>query len=226
MNNSLKVEIVPIRLYFKMRLGLTAAIFTLAGSILASAFIIVFNTNGKLQPAREDFDFGSIRSAYAAGTNQLFLEVDGMPGSSDNANHKDEIELLWYCFGFSSRSDLRGCNSDEGKNVFDKTDFDGFHFIMADNMATPRLMTAYLGNTTINTVTFSAQRGTTLGAGTDYLVVTLSNVKVTSYFHGSNEDYKIPVVEASLSYSKIHMTYEEDTQTISAGWDFTTNKPI
>lgn len=105
----------------------------------------------------EHFDFSHIQTAEAAGSNALFLKIDGIPGSSAANGHRDEIDLLWYCFGFRQRTDLRACNADEGKNVFDKTDFDGFHFIMEENRASPKLMTAYLNKTTINTAVLSAQ---------------------------------------------------------------------
>jgi len=54
----------------------------------------------------------------------------------------------------------------------------------------------------------------------------LEGVKVSSYFHGSSDDYDVPVVESSLTFSKIRMQYTEDGRSISAGWDFTTNKPL
>jgi type VI secretion system Hcp family effector len=120
---------------------------------------------------------------------------------------------------------MRGCNSEEGKNTFDKTNFDGFHFIMADNKATPKLMAAYLSNSTINTVTFYAQKGT-MYDGRDYLTVTLSDVKLTSYFHASNDKYSVPVVEVSMTFSKIHMEYNDGSAPVTAGWDFKTNTPF
>lgn len=209
-----------------MSLGKTAQVAMLSASIIGAALIIAFGPNNQAINTTDAFDFATIRTAEAAGANALFLKVDGMPGSSSNTNHKDEIELLWYCFGFSSRTDIPGCNADEGKSRFGITDFDGFHFIMGDNKATPKLMTAYLGNSTISTVTFSAQRGTSFSGGTDYLTVTLSDVKVTSYFHASREQYSIPVVEASMTFSKIQMQYSESSQIVKAGWDFTTNTPL
>ena len=213
-----------------MPLGRTASVYVLSASILGAALIIALGPNNQsFRSSSEGFDFATIRSAEAASTNSLFLKVDGMPGSSTNTNHKDEIELLWYCFGFSSRTDSPGCYAAAGRNVFDITDFDGFHFEMADNKATPKLLTAYLSNSTINTVTFSAQSGSLLGGGgggSDYLVVTLSDVKVTSYFHLADEDYRMPIVQSSLSFSKIQMHYKGDGPTVSAGWDFTTHKPL
>jgi type VI protein secretion system component Hcp len=147
-------------------------VFTLAGSILSAVLTASILTN-KVTNVDDNFDLSTIDSAYADSTNSLFLKVDGIPASSTTFGHNDEIELLWYCFGFSSRTDIPGCNSEEGKNNFATSKFDGFHFIMADNKATPGLLFAYLNQTAIKTVTFSAVKGTMLsGLGNDYLVVT------------------------------------------------------
>jgi type VI secretion system Hcp family effector len=189
-----------------------AAISAISASIVTAAMMMLIIPSTR-PSVTDNFDWGSIRSAEAAGTNNLLLRVDGMPGSST-------------VDGFSSRTDIPGCNAHQSTNSFTNTDFDGFHFIMADNKATPKLMTAYLDKTPIKTVTFFAQRGTQFGGASDYLVVTLSNVTLTSYFHASNEEYKIPVVEASLTFDKIHIVYKEGTTDVQAGWDFKANKPF
>jgi type VI protein secretion system component Hcp len=98
---------------------------------------------------------------------------------------------------------------------------------MEDNKATPKLMIAYLNKTAIKTATFYAQKSTGTSGGSDYLIVTMSDVRITSFFHGSNEDYNKPVVEGTMSFSKIQMIYKEGSKEVAkAGWDFKTNKPI
>jgi len=193
----------------------------LVAALTVSIFPISQNGNS------DEIDLSVIRSASADSTNQMFLSIDDIPGSSTNSQHSDEIDLLWYCFGYSSRSDIPGWNSDEGKSRFATNSFDGFHFVMTDSKATPKLLKAYLNQTKIDKVTFSVQRGSSLAVGSDYLTVNLSDVKVTSYFHASNrEDFRMPIVEVSMTYSKIDMTYSEGGETVSEGWDFTTNKPV
>ena len=76
-----------------------------------------------------------------------FLKIDGIPGESQDAKHKDEIQVLSFSFGESQA----GTMAFGGGGGAGKVQMQDFHFMMNVNKASPKLFLncatgAHIGN--------------------------------------------------------------------------------
>ena len=65
-----------------------------------------------------------------------FLKLDGIPGESTDAKHKDEIELMSFAWGVTDAA------SPSGGGSAGRAKFQDFHFTMLVNKASPQLFLA------------------------------------------------------------------------------------
>ena len=67
-----------------------------------------------------------------------FLKIEGIPGESQDAKHKDEIQVLSFSFGESQS----GTMAFGGGGGAGKVQMQDFHFMMNVNKASPKLFLA------------------------------------------------------------------------------------
>jgi type VI secretion system secreted protein Hcp len=154
-----------------------------------------------------------------------FLKIDGIDGESQDAQHKNEIQIESYSFGETQT----GTSANGGGGGAGKVSMQDFHFTMTVNKASPKLFLACANGEHIKKAVLVSRK-----AGKDqqeFLKWTFSDVLVSSFqTGGSNSSAVIPVDQISLNFSKVEIEYKEQKAdgtlagSIKAGWDLKQNK--
>lgn len=156
----------------------------------------------------------------------FFLKIDGIPGESADAKHKDEIDVLSWNWG----ANQTGTMSYGGGGGAGKVNFQDFSFTMRMNKATPKLILACSNGEHIKTAIMVARK-----AGKEqqeYLTYRFYDLLVSSYSSGGAGGDDIPIEQISFNFSKV--TYEYKPQkadgtldgAITAGWDLKKNVKV
>src|SRR2546422_10518761 len=104
-----------------------------------------------------------------------FLKIDGAPGESADAKHKDEIQVLSFSFGESQA----GTMAFGGGGGAGKVHMQDFHFMMNVNKASPKL---FLACATGDHIPKAVLTGRKAGKDQqDYLKVTFTDLLVSSF---------------------------------------------
>ena len=158
-------------------------------------------------------------------TADYFLKVDGIPGESKDAKHKDEIEVLAFSWGVGNAgSASTGGGAGAGKAVFDD-----LLVVARTSKASPLLWLACAKGKHIKSAVLTCRK-----AGKppqEFLTITLSEVLVASYEIDGSDD-EPPLDQVSFSYAKVETQYTPADKTgtpqpaIKAGWDLKTGKEI
>jgi len=141
-----------------------------------------------------------------------FLKIDGIPGESQDAKHKDEIQVLSYNFGESQA----GTMAFGGGGGAGKVQMQDFHFTMNVNKASPKLFLKCATGEHIKKAVLTCRK-----AGKDqhdYMTVTLSDVLVSSYqTSGAAADTSLPMESISLNFAAIEIDYKQQNADGSLG---------
>jgi type VI secretion system secreted protein Hcp len=152
-----------------------------------------------------------------------FLKIDGIPGESADAKHKGEIEVLSWSWGETHES----AASPGGGAGAGKVAMTDLHVSANLSKASPQLLLACAAGTHIKGAVLTGRKAGKAQA--EFLTFSLSDVLVSAYQTGG-ETAEAPLDSISLNFSKIEMTYREQTAKgslgppIRAGWDRKTNK--
>ena len=112
-----------------------------------------------------------------------FLKVDGIPGESADAKHKDEIDVLAFSWGVSQA----GAASSGGGGASGKAAFDDLLVVARTSKASPQLWLACAEGKHIKSAVLTCRRGGK--APVEFLTIVLSDVVVSSYeVDGSDEE--------------------------------------
>jgi len=132
-----------------------------------------------------------------------FLKIDGIPGESPDAKHKDEIQVLSFSFGASQA----GTMAFGGGGGAGKVQMQDFHFMQNANKASPKLFLACATGEHIKSALLTCRK-----AGKDqqeYLKVKFSDLLVSSFqINGDGNANHLPVDSISLNFSKIEWDYK------------------
>ena len=129
-----------------------------------------------------------------------FLKIDGIEGEAQDKTHKNEIHLESFSWGAANV----GSASTGGGMGSGKVKFQDFHFVMATNKASPKLMLACATGEHIKNGILTCRK-----AGKDqqeYLKYTFTDLLISKFFLGGTE--VMPTEEVSINYSKIEMEYK------------------
>jgi type VI secretion system secreted protein Hcp len=156
-----------------------------------------------------------------------FLKLDGVEGESTDSKHKNEIDVMSWSWGETNSGDA----AHRGGMGAGKVSMQDFHFVMQVNKSTPKLMQFCASGETIKKAVLTCRK-----AGKDqqeYLVITLSDMVVSSYQSGGTSGGDtVPVDQISLNFSKIQYEYKEQKPdgslggAIKGGWDVKQNKVV
>jgi type VI secretion system secreted protein Hcp len=157
-----------------------------------------------------------------------FLKIDGIEGESQDGKHSKEIEIVSYSFGANQpASSSVGGGSGIGKvNMHDLT------VVKHLDKSSPRLLVACCTGQHIKSAVLTARKAG--GDQQDYMVVTLSDLIVSSVHNGGNPkgDDGLPTEEIKLNFSKINFEYKEQGAdgslkgTVAGGYDLKANKKV
>jgi type VI secretion system secreted protein Hcp len=132
-----------------------------------------------------------------------FLKIDGVPGESGDAKHKDEIQILSFSFGESQA----GTFAFGGGGGAGKVQMQDFHFMMNVNKASPKLFLMCATGEHIKNATLTARK-----AGKDqqdYLKVSFTDLMVSSFqTNGDAHANALPVDSISLNFAAIEVDYK------------------
>ena len=134
-----------------------------------------------------------------------FLKIDGIPGESQDAKHKEEIQLESWNFGEHNE----GTFSVGGGGGAGKVRMDDFNFTKLVDKAGPKLFLACAQGAHIPNAILTCRK-----AGTEqqeYLKVTFKDILVSSYATSGlgEESALLPTEEISLNFAAIKIEYRE-----------------
>jgi type VI secretion system secreted protein Hcp len=131
----------------------------------------------------------------------IFLAIDGIPGDSDDAQHKNQISI--ESFAFAAR---RPSTRTSGSVRFSSLRLDKVY-----DVSSPRLLSAATSGRHLKTATVTFSTGS--GAGTNILTYKLSDVAVSSYEQGgANPDTKpLGSLEEEIGLSPARVQVTEKT---------------
>jgi len=132
-----------------------------------------------------------------------FLEIDGIKGESEDAKHKDHIQLESWSWGETNHG-TSGHGTGAGAG---KVQMQDFHFVMKVNTASPFLFLACATGEHIKKAILTCRK-----AGKEqqeYLKWTFSDILVSSYqTGGSAHSEVVPVDQISINFSQIEVEYK------------------
>jgi type VI secretion system secreted protein Hcp len=133
-----------------------------------------------------------------------FLKLDGIQGESQDANHKNEIQIMSWSWGGSQVSSVAGT----GGSGAGKADLSDLSFMTYFDSASPKLFKNLCGGTHCATGTLTAVKS---GAnGKAYLTVGLKELFVTSMQVAASSE--VPTVSISFSYNEIKIDYSKQDE--------------
>jgi type VI secretion system secreted protein Hcp len=154
-----------------------------------------------------------------------FLKVDGIPGESADAKHKDEIDVLAFSWGVSqSGGPVPGGGAGAGK-----ADFEDLLVVARTSKASPLLWQACASGQHIKSAVLTCRRGGR--ASIEFLKIALEDVLVASYELDGSDD-EPPLDQIALAYAKIETEYTPVDKTgkpqpvVKAGWNLKANKKV
>jgi type VI secretion system secreted protein Hcp len=156
----------------------------------------------------------------------FFLKVDGIEGESTDAKHKNEIDVQSWSWGETQT----GTHAGGGGGGAGKVSMQDFHFTMTVNKATPKLMLACATGQHIAKAVLTCRKAG--GEQQEYMIVTFSDMLVSSYQTGGSQGDLVPVDQISLNFSKIEVEYKPQTEKgtlagpIKVGYDLKLNKKV
>jgi type VI secretion system secreted protein Hcp len=146
-------------------------------------------------------------SSATAAIDDIFLRVDGIPGESKDAAHPDEIVVLGWSWG------ANGPTGAVGKKTGCPKPLAITKFV---DKATTKLTEAAVQGSPIPSATLTLRK-----AGGDpksaFLVLTLSDVLVTSSSSGAPTLNDVPTEEVTFVYGAIKVVYTPQNPDGSAG---------
>ncbi len=155
-----------------------------------------------------------------------FLKLDGIDGESTDDKHKGEIDVVSWSWSESNS----GASATGGGGGSGKVSMADFHFTMAANKATPKLMLACASGQHIKSGILTCRKAG--GDQQEYLKITMSDLLVSSYQTGGGSGDVIPLEQISLNFSKIEYEYKPQKADgtldapVKAGWDVKANKKV
>ncbi len=140
-----------------------------------------------------------------------FLKINGIPGESQDATHKDEIQLESWSWGESNS----GSSAAGGGGGAGKVSMNDFSFTMPVNKASPLVFQACATGQHISDALLTCRK-----AGEkqqEYLKIAFTDLLISSYQTGGSAGNEIPTEQISFNFAKIEFTYAPQNKDGSLG---------
>jgi type VI secretion system secreted protein Hcp len=130
----------------------------------------------------------------------FFLKIDGVHGESQDAKHRDEIEVLAFQWREKQLIDLSSGQSTG------RVQMDSFEFTMHVSKATPKLYLMCAQGANFPNVVFTARKA---GAGQqDYLKITFQRAFLSEFTLLSNGSAQtLPLSSVKLNFDEMEIAY-------------------
>jgi len=155
-----------------------------------------------------------------------FLNIDGIPGESQDDKHQNEIEVESWSWDATNAP-----ASGAGGGGAGKVNFSDLAFTARMSKASPHLMLACAQGKHIKNAELTARR--TGGTEFEFLTLKLGDVVISSFQSGDDgEGDGGPVDSVSLNFSQIEFEYRSMKpdgsvdESATAGWDVKQNREI
>lgn len=156
-----------------------------------------------------------------------FLKIDGVPGESQDAKNKDEIQLYSFSFGETNA----GTMAFGGGGGAGKVEMQDFHFVMNVNKASPVLLGKCATGEHIKSALLTCRKaGKTQQP---FLKVKFTDLLVSSFqTGGSTESNHLPTDQISVNFTKVEWEYAPQNAdgnlgaAIKAGYDLKQMKAV
>ena len=156
-----------------------------------------------------------------------FLKIDGIPGESRDAKHKDEIELESFSWGETNLGGPAGAGA--GGGGAGKVQVEDLHVVMKLNKASPLLLLACATGQHFKQAVLTARKAGK--AQLEFLVFKFKDVLVSSYHTSGHTDAE-PIDQVSFDFGQIQVEYRPQkpdgslAAAVKAGWDAKANKSL
>ncbi|MDB6141712.1 MAG: fimbrial protein [Pseudomonas sp.] len=149
-----------------------------------------------------------------------FIKIEGIPGDSLDAQHKDWIEITGYSFG--AKQSVSRTASSAGGAAAGGVDVSDFTISKRLDRASSKLFEASCTGSPLKEVTLSLNRAG--GEKLKYFEIKLEEVMISNFTHiGESGE---PLEKITLNYGRIKTTYtHQDRATgqaggnVAGGWD-------
>jgi type VI secretion system secreted protein Hcp len=131
----------------------------------------------------------------------FFLKIDSIEGESTDDKHKNEIDVISWEWGETNNAHALGGGSGAGK-----VQMQDFNFTMKFNKASPKLALACATGQHLKSAILTSRKAG--GDQQEYLVITFSDVMVSSYKTDGTADSAVPDDHIALNFSSIKMDYK------------------
>ena len=154
-----------------------------------------------------------------------FLKIDGIPGESTDAKHKDEINALAFSWGVSQS----GPTGPGGGGGAGKAVFDDLLVVERTSKASPKLWLACASGQHIKSAILTCRKHGK--APLEFLKITLTDVLISSYEIDGSDD-ELPLDQIALAFAKVEMAYTPQDATgkaqppVKSGWDVKKNAKV
>jgi len=147
-----------------------------------------------------------------------FLKIDGIPGESQDAKHKGEIDVLSFQWGVA-QSTTGGRSSGRPTGRADVQDFTIMKFL---DKASPLLFAAACHGDHISSAIFTLRKAGE--SPIDFYKVTLSDIVITNVSPNGTAGGEVttPIEEVSFNSSRVEITFTPQDATGSPGQPVTT----
>jgi len=155
-----------------------------------------------------------------------FLKLDGIAGESMDSKHKGEIELLSFSFG-ETLSAGPGAGGGGGAGKVEMSDFS---FTARTSKASPQLFLHCAQGKHIKTALLTVRKAGQ--SQQEYIKLKLTDVLVSSYAFGADEDEGAPLDAFELNFVKLAFDYftQKADGSLDAGthggWDLKKNVKV
>ena len=159
----------------------------------------------------------------------MFLKLDGIDGESRDAKHKGEIEIESFSWGASHAGAASGGGGSAGAGA-GKVSMHDFSFTTPVTKASPKLFLACASGQHIKTALLTVRRSGEQQL--EFLKVTMSDVRVSSWRQDGGAAPEAPQDQVSLNFTKVQIAYTGQSatggpgDTVVAGWDAKANTKI
>ena len=155
-----------------------------------------------------------------------FIKIDGIPGESSDAKHKDWIEFVSYHHGLHQA--VSSTASSAGGASAGRVSFGDLSITKLVDKATPKIFETCCTGKPIKEVIIEVCRSG--GDKQKFLEIRLEHVLISSYVHSATGN-DFPTESISFNPGTFKITYSQQKRSdgtlsgnVSGGWDLTKNK--
>jgi type VI secretion system secreted protein Hcp len=161
-------------------------------------------------------------SSQAFAAVDMFIKIDTIDGESTDKTHGKEIDVLSWSWG-ASQSGSMAMGGGAGK-----VSMQDFTFTKSLDKSSPKLFEALATGKHLKEAKLVLRGSSSM----EYLVITFSDVLISSYSTGGSSGEDRPTESISLNFAQIKMSYVEQDASGRAGaatefgWDLKANKKV